>query len=405
MLKPGTIFCPYCCKTHTIPRYTSGSYPVGVDLHHKGQKYGIVERLIPNNDPTNNDPPPALPIGIQLESVVESEFTGLPETIIVTYPGASNPVRMWRACPHCFRKYDLAAMGTLPTFIIGMVGVRSSGKSALLNSMAFRSHVRDVNVTNYPITLDIYPEPDKHGVAKATVKLGRGMTKLITLQNRSTLRPIAHVLLLDVSGELFGDAKNYDTTQHAMKYNPEDIDELTNILSGTGGYHGVDAVIFADPVPGSKDNTSNALMFNATQIMNNCRLLNPNFANLPMAYVFTHLDHYNNNIKDFPSYKKDPNGSRSYPLLSPQTFLNTSYAPDRLIDRIYTEDSIARSLPEFVPMGRNLALTKGFLVSSCHCETRPGFGDVEDYTYSRNVMDPLLWILNKLRLFPLTNGG
>lgn len=399
MLRPGVIFCPYCCRTHTTPFYTHGSRAVGVDLHYKNAVYGIVERRLPTSDGSDSESSTEA-LGLRLEAVEETVHAGMPAWVDVVFPGESDPVKMRRTCPHCFRMNDRPNLGTLPTLIVGMVGVRSSGKSALLNSIAYPPHQAAVNSENYPFLLDIAPLPHYQGLAAATPKLGRGMTKLLTVIHRKTNTPVAHVMLLDVSGELFGDARPV-----GVKIADDDVsmDELTKILSGTAGYPGVDAVLFADPVPGSKEIGKIDLKFVAADVMNQCLLLNPKFAQLPMAYVFTHLDHYKRS--NYPTFVKDHDNSRAVPLMTATTFRDGSYAPERLVDRIFTEDTIARCLPSFVPMARSKQITKGFLVQSCSCENKEGIGLVEDYTYSRNVMDPLLWILNKLQVFPLTNGG
>ena len=404
MLKPDTIFCPYCCKTHTVPFYTDGIHPIGVYLHYRGSKYMVVEHPIPN--PNNPDDVPDYPVGIQLTENVDPHKTGLPEKFEVFFPDTPQPVMMWRTCPECFHRCDRTGLGTLPTFVIGMVGCRSSGKSAFLNSIAFPQHVADVNRAQHPYLLAIEPRPHIQGLSEATLKMGRGMTKLLTIRHRSNNHPVAHVVLLDVSGELFGDTKgSTDGKQAHPTQSVQDLAHLSSILAGTAGYTGVDAVIFTDPIPGAPvSSDADPLRFNAATVMSNCSQMNMSFNDIPLAYVFTHLDYYFDKMQDFPRYRRDGNDTRNYPLASAYTF---AFQPDeharaKLVDRIYIEDNIARSLPSFVPADRNKDITKGFLVSSCKCENVDGLGFVEDYTYSRNVMDPLLWILNKLRIFPLT---
>ena len=403
MLKPGTIFCPYCCRTHTVPFYT-GTTANGVELHYKGGKYDIVEKLPPDtNNPTLGLRAPDTVIGFQLDSFEETRYAGLPSWINVRIPGNAEPVRMRRTCPHCARQNDRANLGALPTLIVAMVGLRSSGKSALLNSMSYPNHVAAVNDEGYPYHISLSPIPQESGLAAATPRMGRGMTKLLTVSHRSNSTPICHVLLLDVSGEIYGDVANRDsrktsrTPDNTLWDEVVNPNELSNILSGDSGYPGVDAVIFADPIPGSKPVTKDALKFGAANIMNDIVFLNEKLESLPMAYVFTHLDHYT--VKTFPTYQR-PSGP-SIPLVSDTLFRTGRYSPAQLIDRIYIGDTIARRMPGFVPAARPRQITKGFLIQSCSCGDIPGIGLVEHYTDSTNVMDPLLWVLNKLQVFPL----
>lgn len=403
MLKPGTIFCPYCCRTHTIPFYT-GTPANGVELHYKGDKYDIVEKLPPDTaNPSLGLRAPENVMGFQLDSIEETRYAGLPSWVKVRIPDNAEPIRMRRTCPHCARQNDRANLGALPTLIVAMVGLRSSGKSALLNSISYPSHVAAVNDEGYPYHISLSPVPQESGLAAATPRMGRGMTKLLTISHRSNGVPVCHVLMLDVSGEIYGDVANKESEKPTREpdntlwdevINPN---ELSNILSGDAGYPGVDAVIFADPIPGSKPVTKDALKFGAANIMNQCVFLNTNLELLPMAYVFTHLDHYTS--KTFPTYQQ-PSGP-PIPLASDMLFRNGRYSPAQLIDRIYIGDTIARRMPSFVPAARNKHITKGFLIQSCSCGDIPGIGRVENYTNSTNVMDPLLWILNKLHVFPL----
>lgn len=403
MIKPGTIFCPYCCRTHTVPFYYRGDQDVGVELHYKNDKYYIVEKeLVDPTEPKRGLRTPNPLRGIQLHSAAETAYTGLPAWVDVRLPGDAELVRMRRACPHCSRANDKNELGALPTLIVGMVGNRSSGKSALLNSTALPQHQAAVNEEGYPFLIDVFPYPHHQGRAGATPRMGRGMTKLVTIKHRKSDTPICHVLLLDVSGELIenrplsvtgGQDSNASDPVSVIDYVSQD--ELTKILSGTDGYPGVDAVIFADPVPGSRRSTTELLDFNPAKVMTDCQTLCPNFGRVPMAYVLTHLDYYYV-TKNFPT------DSRGYPLMTKDTFLNSRYTPATLVDRIFTEDAIARHLPNFVPAGRSKQITKGFLVQSCSCKEEPKDGLVETYTNSKNIMDPLLWILNKLHVFPLT---
>ncbi len=404
MLKPGTIFCPYCCRTHTVPFYT-GTTANGVELHYKGDKYDIVEKLPPDpDDPRLGLRDPDTVVGFQLDSVEETLYAGLPSWVKVRMPNNAEPIRMRRTCPHCALQNDRANLGTLPTLIVAMVGLRSSGKSAFLNSIAYPGHVAAVNDEGYPYLLDLAPVPQKSGLSSATPRMGRGMTKLLTIRHRNNSSvPICHVLLLDVSGEIFGDVDNKDshksTKAHGSTLWDEVVNpnELSNILSGDAGYPGVDAVIFTDPVPGSKPITKSTLEFGAADIMNQCVFFNANLDLLPLAFVFTHLDHYT--AKTFPMYQ--PSSGSPIPLVSEMIFRTGRYSPAQLIDRIYIGDTIARRMDSFVPGARNKQLTKGFLLQSCSCSDVPDIGLVENYTNSTNVMDPLLWVLNKLHVFPL----
>lgn len=398
VIEPGTIFCPYCCRTHKTPFYTRGDQAIGVELRYKKDTYDITEKeWVDPAKPEQGLRTPDTRKGLQLHSTEKTQYAGLPTWVDVLFPESAKPIRMRRTCPHCARENDKLNLGTLPTLIVGMVGTRASGKSAMLNSIALPQHQAAVNDEGYPYLIDISPLPNYQGRAAATPRMGRGMTKLVAIKHRKSNTPIAHVLLLDVSGELLENRPMTDsgTSDAVPKIDYVSVDELTNILAGTAGYPGVSAVIFADPITTGNTPDPDFLDFNPATIMSACLTLSPNFAQIPMAYVRTHLDRYYEE-KKFPT-----DSECGYPLMTANTFWNPGYDPVTLVDRIFTEDSIARRLPNFVPAARSKQITKGFLLQSCSCR-QVGKDKIETYTDSKNVMDPLLWILNKLRVFPLT---
>jgi hypothetical protein len=87
----------------------------------------------------------------------------------------------------------------------------------------------------------------------------------------------------------------------------------------------------------------------------------------------------------------------------------TSYRREDMLNRIALENAIVRAYDSPI-LDTDSSLARGFLVRSCNTFSREVVNDkgeksmelIEDLRESMNVMDPLLWILNRLQIFPLS---
>ena len=112
--------------------------------------------------------------------------------------------------------------------------------------------------------------------------------------------------------------------------------------------------------------------------------------------------------KQFPTVK-DLSKNNKVPLFNEHTFCTpTSYQPDIMFPRMALEHTIASQLIPYA-LHSEFIDAQGFLVQSCVDKTvtqKDAAGQETEclernYDCSMNVMDPLLWILNQLHIFPV----
>lgn len=385
MIEAGQVFCPYCAHVFEEAYYLSNTHKEGVYLHRKRGGYAVsvaTDVLERNGVDTSSVPK------VKFYGSSGQETSGLPREIQVIFDDNHKATRMYRHCPHCGNKVK-EDLGSFPTFVIGMVGAVSSGKSVLLNSMSYPKNVLSVNNAHYPYKLEIEPDISRYRESSATQIAGRGMTKVVSVQDRDN-QTLVQAVLLDVSGEFYN---NRGAAQKSV-----DPDEIWDLLCGNGEYPGVDACFFVQPIPGTgetKDFDNEKIAHDIARRVKEHAV----FTNKPLAYIYTHLDEAI--AKGVLPYKEDSVAGK-IPLMTEFTFFKNSYSPIDMIDRIWVEHCIASSYGAGLllkPKGKD---TCGFLVQSCSTTKDTNGKKNENYDHRRNVMDPLLWVLNKLRLFPLT---
>lgn len=384
MIEAGKVFCPYCAHVSEEAYYRTPVRKEGVYLHRR--RNGSYAVSIATDIMERN--------GVDTSSMPKVEFYGpsgqddgnVPRMIQVIFDGSGTPERMNRHCPHCGNQVKLG-LGNYPTFVTGLVGAAGCGKSVLLNAMSYPQNVLSVNSIHYPYKLKILPFAPRRSEAQATEISGRGMTKVVSIQDQND-QTIAHMVLLDVSGEFY-----WRETKKEIP-NPEQIWDL---LCGNGEYPGVDACFFVEPMPGADNQHGVAYEVRAQEISMKC-LDYAVFDDKPLAYIYTHMDQAI--AKGAFPYTEAPVVGK-IPLMDEYTFFRNSYKPDDLVDRIWVEHCIASSFGAGLLLLHSPKLTCGFVVQSCSTSDENG-KLIENYDHRRNIMDPLLWVLNKLRLFPLT---
>ena len=388
MIDAGKFFCPMCANVNTEAFYKEGSHNMGIRLIHNKFGGGFDVEGIHMEDGTVD------PDGVELVSQLtpQTDADGIPERITVKFRGEEKAVDATRHCQFCAQNATNTKLfrdnGRYPLYVVAMVGDRDAGKTAWLDATSYPLNSAAVNEKNYPFKLHYVTVSGRYGKSEATPEYGRGATKFLEIINKGDNRVVAHVLLLDVAGELFL------TT-------PEILERLTG---GYMDYPGPDAFIFMESaLSDSAKDTAIANALKAATIYDNCKAKGI-FKNKPVAWVLTHLD----SIIEHETYpkKRDSSGMIDLSVMSRNTFTtSTNYAPEILKDRLAIENYVAKSYLPTVLLDAPGSSNHGFLVQSCTTIDDPNLGLIEDRNQGINVMDPLLWVLHQLHIFPLKEGG
>jgi hypothetical protein len=119
---------------------------------------------------------------------------------------------------------------------------------------------------------------------------------------------------------------------------------------------------------------------------------NTDLAGRPIGLILTHVDQL---MEQEPADPADPTGC--VPLLSRRTFpQGTGYRPAQMNARLALEHYLVTRTHS---LGRYLdgqTGFRGFMVKSCEKE-----GGIQNFDSPINVLDPLVWALNTLGIFPL----
>ncbi len=394
MIKAGEFFCPMCANVDTQAFYKVGSRPTGIRLTHKKHGGGFQVEGIDLTDER------VIPNVVELVSKLDAknDGDGIPERITVRFHDDRRTVDATRYCRFCACAKDthLAESintklfrnnGRHPLYVVAMVGDRNSGKTAWLDATSYPPNIDAVNEMNYPFKLNYLQPSGQYGKSEATPEWGRGSTKFLEIINKEDQKVVAQVLLLDVAGELFLSCP----------------DILRRLTEGYTAYTGPDAFIFTESAVSTSQVDVMEQSIKANDIYKNCKE-NGVFQGKPVAWVLTHFDHVIEK-GNFPK-KLESSGQVQIPVCSRATFSpHTSYVRSALLDRLAIEHSIARAYRPHVLMDAPGSSNHGFLVQSCTTISHPKLGLTEDRSTSLHVMDPLLWVLNQLHIFPLTEGG
>lgn len=403
MIEAGKSFCPHCVETHEGAYYGNASLGWGVWLKHS--RFGGKYRVEAEDFGRESAPASAL----RLLSTVTDADKGVPDAIVIGDTGSGEEYELDRVCPVCAQKRNrytrvLREVGKYPTFVIAMIGDTAAGKSAWLDAVAMPINTNDVNKLNYPHRLEYITRSHTEMPSVRTLKESRGQTKLLEILDKETRKIVALVYLVDVGGELY-------RPDHQVPLDPDQgprMDEkvIRHLLKGHMQYPGADAFVFVEPAVTVKKKDNQG--FSAGKIYG--ELHQEGYINgKPLAYVLTHADKLIKQGK-FRAVRGF-NHTQEVPIMTDATFSldeRTSYRREDMLSRMALEDAIVRAYDSPILDSDN-AVARGFLVRSCdtiqnEVENEQGMKVtelVENLRVSLNVMDPLLWILNQLKLFPL----
>ena len=394
MIKAGYCFCHRCAGLFEIADayYKCGEQPVGARLRRSafslGEKHWEIEPFRPDNGEIRLQDSPKL-------LRISKERDGIPDSIDCTFgEDVQTEYRLYRSCPRCKTEHTVLNIdsGRYPTYVVAMVGATQVGKSAWLHAIATDINLNAVNaVRAYPYELDFV---EKHATNQwdmgATVASSAGASNYLRIRERGNRKIVANVIFIDAAGELFKDLNTYQGTQREY-------------LLGNGKFPGVDAVIYMDSaqrasskIQDSEDRERYMAAFQVYSEMERTGALEDK----PVAFVYTHTDLLVANKRDIPKVK-DLSGTIEVPVCSKMTFENkTSYEPQKLWPRLVQEDLIARTINDTV-LQNTATNRKGFMIQTCSRKVDEDGKPRNDYRENFNVMDPVLWLLNTLNLFPI----
>lgn len=397
MLKAGTTLCLHCGHIFSKLYYYNSKNALWVTLNRTVTGKYYVEQFTNENSGNYND---ALVFSDFKLSPRKNTFKkGLNEAIYVDF--MNNGVQekeclFKRCCPVCSVKGAVhevfEGLGDLPTYVVAVIGTKSVGKSCWIHALGCVENQNALANYQYRIK-SARAESSNVANMSSTLINRRGETALLTISKRvgSTFRDIVKVLMLDVAGELF----SKDKKEEFLK------SQAYTLFKGTDDYSGVDAVIFMDSADDNKAKKDVADITEVYNSVNGFKLLQDK----PVAYVLNKVDMLFENPPMTPVMGSD----KKAPLFTADTFKNYGediYDKSKLMSRFCLEKMILNS-SNFRAIAESIfddnPHSAGFLIKTVqpYCEDEFGINIRNDYTDSINVMDPIIWILNELDIFPI----
>ena len=400
MIEAGKSFCPYCVRAHKEAFYSASDITWGVELGRKlSGKYEVRKKIFPGKNAPNGR--------IILEDDMKENENGLPNSIQVTWSEGekgqekTQEKRLFRCCPICAEKHNTfrrvnSVLGRYPTYVVALIGDMDAGKSVFVDAIATTGNTQAVNSVGYAHKLHYTTPAVVETQSESTPPESRGQSKVLTILDRQDNdRVVAVVYFVDVAGELWNGTKKEKQRGKLEK------ELVWNLLDRNSDYPGADAYIFVEPAVKKHDSNYSYSAEEIYRDLSNEGLLK----NRPLAYVMSHADML---IGSGKFKQVEVPGVGPCQIMTKDTFdlkQPTSYAREKLLSRVALEDAIVRS---YQPAVLNESVVKCFLVCSCDVRSEKKEVDgvekerkIDDLTGSRHVMDPLIWILNKLKLFPL----
>lgn len=404
MIESGVCFCPVCGYTSTEPFYASDLTEHAAWLRRDPEQgyymeaYGNPGKVYHLEDPHAPD----------LDG-------GIPDSVWVYLNGEkAAPTELRRCCPDCFngaadadgkrvKSHFKRFVGRVPVFVVAIIGAPNTGKTAFLGALGSGA-LAPLNRQSYPYRLELSRPNAVIQTSRRTSAIGdKGNSNFIEVWEKNGADrefPAAMVLLLDIGGENFKDLEYEDLYDAPARKDTT----LSRMLYGDGRHNpGIDGAILVDPaVSTNSDAGIDIIARNLRQVLSRC----------PLAFVYTCAD-------KLIAEEAKRTDRTSPPLLTRDTFPNTTYTdehitrlakhfhPDRIRERMVIQDEIAsrvqrpgyRSIAEFCHTE-----FRGFLVRSCRPYLEDGV-EKNDYKQQFNVVDPIIWMLNRLKLFPIRVKG
>ncbi|MBR7164975.1 MAG: hypothetical protein IKD18_01735 [Clostridia bacterium] len=391
MLNAGIVLCHKCGRVTSDAYYYHSTYNVWVQLKRKPLGGLYVEHFVPEyaSDSKNVDCRysvlnRAARRGAQIG---QDNFQHTIKVDLTIDGDKKGTVSFKRCCPFCAEtglNEIIMGMGDLPTYVIGVMGVRQVGKSCWIHALGCAENQNAVNRFPHYLSSEAVEDSSSPRI-DATQLNDMGKTKIITINKPSRKGgiPVVAVLVLDFAGEIFEEDKE------------KEFEESSGyaLLGGTEGYSGLDAVVVMDAPDSSNMNDPRFVAaFNRARKYG---LL----TGRPVAYVFNQADRL---FANPPMQELSNRPDYQVPLLNKETFCKTSkdqYAKDKLLRRIKLQTVLAGRHSALAPLiYQENPQSAGFFVKSTQPEEG---GRVLNFKESINVMDPLIWILNELDVFPI----
>ncbi len=327
-------------------------------------------------------------------------------TIQVQCNGNHEEEKFTHTCPFC-GKSMVKGMGELPTYVIGVIGSRSVGKSSWIHATATLENIAAVNFGRKDYLLEPYQYLASNIPDRATEIGEEGKTVLLKIsksveeqdedgRNITTKKGVAQVLLLDMPGEIFGEGREAE------------FEAVAPLFEGKEGYTGVDGVIFMmDDMRDNNEEYSVEATFN--RVNAEYRIL----SKIPVGIVLNKVDKV---IGRRAGKRIAMDGMKEIeiPWLTVDTFTNQGkdrYTAAEIVPRVTLETALLSKMePAVTTISQNNPRCAGFLIKAGRPFTEEGEAktafdenirksSINDYII--NVMDPLVWMMNELDIFPL----
>lgn len=399
MIEPGINLCNRCGKTSTGFYYCSDDSSSTIwelDWDNQNQKLQLKAR---DGDPFPKDFPQQIdPNIIDLDNFP-------PYTIEAPMSYDSSQIHTYtRCCPKCGKAFDNDWIGKVPGYVIAVMGTIHAGKTSWLDALSTTA-LAPVNAQSYSHWIIPAHFTGSEQAIVATMPGSIGGTNYFRIVDKQTRETAALVYLLDFAGELYRSQEVNPTTP------------LGRLLMGRAGegYSGIDGLVLIEPAKSCYLDSEACL-----QILADAADLTASLSkvhgtdNIPIAHVLTFGD------KFLAEEMRKPLTPDSIHRITKATFPSTAYtdATYRSLKRHFTPEAIHNRFllhQTFHDLGENSPHletlfqhnTCHFLVQSCSSVKASNNDLVNNYTTQFNVVDPLIWLLHNLLIFPpsLNHGG
>lgn len=367
MLKAGSYICPYCGHISDKAYYGSGDRVERVILKHTGGLFPSYSIEVKGAEA--GTPAITLPVNPNRSS------HGMPS--LLTVNRGQDKITMHRCCPSCDKKIPFPDYGHVPIFVIALVGDQGTGKSVWSRAISDLCHLNALAAADHPYKLRFRTPSTSANLPGATPDDALGNTNYFEIvpnhpgRKDEKLKPVAGILLVDTAGE-----------SHRNGYVNG---RLGDLLLAQNDYTPDAVLCFERAI---SDSNQQQMIQNQNSVIRTFNDLNLN--ELPLACIKTFPDRL---LESGPT-ALGLNGQDKVPLFTAETFADQSYTTDAFVTRVMLENAIARTVgSQFFSQSNT---TMGFLVQSCK-----DLPNDNDYSQHMNVLDPLLWLLYQLDLFPL----
>ncbi|MBQ9967312.1 MAG: hypothetical protein IJO88_01145 [Oscillospiraceae bacterium] len=373
-MKAGEHICPLCATVFTKRCYRGG-----------GNKYGVIlQKNILGRMQLK-----LCGFGSEVDSAILKDLKVIPgkgrssDRIKIGVKGQTEEI-WYRVCPNCGQYHMPFGDEKLPTYVFSVIGSRGQGKSVYLHKLNTDKALQSVNDCRDDFMLHTpYRWTDEKDKESGLVEIPRNNIKdlgksfilvLRRIDENGKRTGVANLVFRDFPGEAFDSRKAID-------------ENLAEFLRAS------DALFFVSGPDQDTNGTCNTIY----------REVDGADEKLT-AFILTHLDQISRGEHD-NRYRytttMDDEG-KEVALLTPESFPLVRendrfyYTREPMEKRMSAQNDIAhRKFEVFGALGNDPSKA-GFLVQSCRennaSPERPYWDE------SRNVYDPVLWVLHKLGL-------